>query len=153
MTLNLTTIMAAAQSHAAASGHFDRVNGHEPRNAPGKGLSVAFWLEDLRPVPAQSGLNATSVRIGLSARIYLPMVVEPQDGIDPAMLAAADALMRAYSADFDLGGLVESVDLLGRHGEPLAGKAGYLEQDGTEYRVFVITLPLVVNDLWPQVNP
>lgn len=150
MTLDLVTLMDAAQSHALASGHFDRVNGHEPKNAPGNGLSYALWVEDIRPVPAQSGLNRTTVRLGLSARVYLPMVVEPQDRIDPTVLGATDALLRAYSRDFTLGGRVESVDLLGRHGEPLSGKAGYLTQDGTEYRVMVLTIPLIINDLWAQ---
>ncbi|MET8987757.1 hypothetical protein ABZW49_20110 [Nonomuraea wenchangensis] len=78
------------------------------------------------------------------------MLQEPADAIDPAMLAALDALMSAYSGDFDLGGRIRNVDLLGQTGPPLSAQAGYLEQDGNTYRVFTVTLPLLINDVWDQ---
>jgi len=150
LPFDAAAIFAAAADHAYASGLFDRVTGHEPKSAPGSGLTAAFWLADLRPVPAESGLSLTTYRLVLSIRIYNPMLQEPQDGIDPAILTATGALVIAYSGDFTLGGLVKSVDLLGRAGEPLAGRAGYIEQDKRLYRAVVITLPLILNDLAEQ---
>lgn len=137
-------------SHAMASGYFDLVNEYEPKNAPGNGLNAAVWLKAIEPVAARSGLDATTVRLELSIRIYLPMLHEPQGEIDPLILAAADALMRAYTGDFQLGGEVANVDLLGDYGIGLRGDAGYLNQDNKIFRIFVITLPLVINDLWSQ---
>ncbi len=150
MTLGATAILAAVESHALALGHFDRVNKHEPKAAPGNGVSAAIWVQNLRPVAAASGLAATSARLELSVRVYLNMLQEPQDAIDTNIMTAVDALMAAYSSDFDLGGLVRNVDLLGAHGDPLQADAGYLEQDRKLYRVVVITLPLIVSDLWAQ---
>ena len=66
MSLDTTAIMNAVLSHAAASGYFDRVAGHEPKNAPGNGLSAAVWVDRIGPVPAGSGLAATSALVVLN---------------------------------------------------------------------------------------
>jgi hypothetical protein len=60
--------------------------------------------------------------------------------------------MRAYSGDFTLGGEVVFVDLLGQTGaQQLEGQAGYLSAgDGQMYRVFTITVPVVIDDLFDQ---
>jgi hypothetical protein len=150
MTLQITSIFNAVASHAMASGCFDRVNQHEPKVAPGKGVTCAVWVDRLEPVKS-SGLNSTTARVALMIRTYQTMLAEPRDSIDPAMIAAVDALMAAYSGDFELGGLIRSVDLLGAYGAPLSAQAGYMEQDKRLYRVMTITLPLIVNDVWSQV--
>lgn len=149
--MNIAGITDALISHAAATGYFERLNGHEPknRNAVGPGLTASIWLQALAPVKA-SGLASTSGRLEYTLRIYTPMTAEPQDGIDPAVLAAADAMFAAYSGDFTLGGLVRFVDLLGAHGTPLSAQAGYLDLSGVMYRVFDLTVPLIINDLWNQ---
>lgn len=148
--LDLQAITDALASHASASGWFDSVNGHEPKNLPGKGLTAAVWLDRIMPTPGQSGLDSTSARVIMMVRIYTSMLSEPQDAIDPAVTRAVNSLYTAYSADFTLGDLVESVDLLGRHGVGMNGQAGYLRQDGRELRIFDITVPLILNDLWSQ---
>lgn len=148
--MDATGILAAVISHAAASGLFDRVAGHEPKNAPGNGLSAAIWVQSIAPLPAASGLSYTTGYLVLRERLYNPMLQEPQDSIDPNLLAATDTMIGLYSGDFTLGGLVRNVDLLGAHGIPLRADAGYLEQAGKLFRVFDITLPLVCNDLWTQ---
>lgn len=144
-------IMAATGSHIAASGYFDRVAGHEPKNAPGRGLSAAVWVDRIEPVPAGSGLSRTCALLMLNIRVYTNMLADPPDAIDPSLVAAVDGLMTAYSGDFTLGGLVRNVDLLGATGTALSAQAGYLEQDGKLFRVMTITLPLVVDDAWEQV--
>ncbi len=124
---------------------------HEPTSPPGKRLTFAFWPQSIRPIAEQSGLAATSVRLEYRIRLYLPLTTQPYDGIDPELLGAVDILMAAFSGDFDLGGVVESVDLLGRHGVGLMAEAGYLDQGGL-YRVYDITLPLILNDVYEQAS-
>lgn len=150
MSIDAAGIMGAVKDHALTSGMFERVNGHEPKNAPGKGLTVAIWADYVGPV-LSSGLAMTSARVVLMVRIYSSMLMEPQDAIDPNIIAAVDALMDAYSGDFELGGTARSVDLLGSSGTSLSAQAGYLEQDHKHFRVMTITLPVVVNDAWDQV--
>lgn len=150
MALDIETVFAAVESHAAASGQFERVNGAEPGNAPGHGITAAVWVETIGPYPAGSSLISTTSRIELSVRLYLPANALDPDRVDPAMVRASDALMAAYSGDFTLGGIVRDVDLLGEAGTPLQARAGYLPIDGQLYRVMTITLPLLVADLWTQ---
>jgi hypothetical protein len=152
MSLDLQAIVDGATSHALALGWFDNVNGHEPRSAPGHGLTAGVWLDQITAVAARSGLASTSARVVLTVRVYSPMLAEPTDEIDPHMTSAVDALMRAYAGDFTLGDTIANVDLLGAHGEPLSGRAGYLRFPGSdaEFRIFTITLPMIIDDLWDQ---
>lgn len=151
MALDTSTLFARLVSHAQQTGLFEQVLTHEPRNAPGNGLTAAFWTEGLTPVPRASGLDKTTGRLELSVRVMTPADQEPADDIDGQCLAAVDALWTAYSGDFELGGALWAVDLLGAYGTPLQMKAGYLGQDSMLYRVMTITLPLIINDLWEQV--
>jgi hypothetical protein len=150
MPLNAKALFDAMESHALSSGQFESVNGHEPKSAPGNGLTAAVWSQDVGPVPRGSGLAITSGLVTFFLRIYQPMLMQPQDAIDPAVLGAVDALFTAYSGDFTLGGLVKNIDLLGSSGTSLRAQAGYLNQDNKLFRVMTITIPLIVNDLWEQ---
>lgn len=151
MSIGLPAIMNAVTSHAAASGFFDRVGGHEPKNAPGRGLSAAVWVDRIEPIARVSGLASSGALVVLNVRVYTNMLQDPPDLIDPSLVAAVDALITAYSGDFELGGNVRSVDLLGAHSAGLGASAGYLEQDGKLFRVMTISLPLVITDAWNQV--
>ena len=150
MALDISSILDGVVSHAMASGQFERVNQHEPKNAPGNGLTCAIWVDRIAPTTA-SGLASTSAVVTFRVRLYSGMLQEPQDAIDPNIVLAVDALMTAYSGDFDLGGNVRNVDLLGLAGIPLSAQAGYLNQDNKMFRVMDITLPVIVNDVWGQV--
>lgn len=151
MTIDSRAIFAAATSHAQALGKFDKVTGHEPKSAPSSGITCSFWVEALRPIPGRSGLASTSALLVLSARVQSSMLSEPADDIDPRIIGGADALMLAYSGDFDLGGAVANVDLLGAFWpNGLWARAGYLNQDGKLFRVMVVEIPLVINDAWAQ---
>lgn len=150
MSLDINAILAKVESHALASGYLERVNTHEPKNAPGTGLTAAVWVDRIGPVPAGSGLTATTGVLALMVRIYADMLQEPQDAIDPNVIAAVDHLLGAYSGDFELGGKVRNVDLLGQAGTPMSAQAGYINIDHKLYRVMTITLPIIVNDLWSQ---
>jgi hypothetical protein len=145
----LKLVFDAMQSHALAAGLFERVNLHEPKNAPGRGLSAALWVDFIGP-GFGSGLAATTVRIAFNLRIYTDMIAEPQDAIDPEILSATATLMEDYSGDFTLGGTIQTVDLLGQSGIPLQAQAGYINQDGKMMRVMTITVPVLISDVWTQ---
>ena len=150
MSLDTAAIYNAVVSHALTCGLFERVNGHQPENAPGNGLTAAVTTAEIGPVPGESGLMTTTGRLVLNVLIFLPTTYDPPDEIDPVVLGATDALLTAYSGDFELGGQVRNVDLLGQAGTPLSARAGYTQIDAQTYRVMTITLPLIVNDLWSQ---
>lgn len=150
MSLNTLAILDKVQSHAMALGLFERVNTHEPKNAPGNGLTVAIWVQSIAPARG-SGLASTSAHVVYSVRIFSNMLQEPQDAIDPNIIEAVDKLMDAYSGDFELGGNVRQVDLLGASGAPMSAQAGYVNQDNKLFRTMTVSLPLIVNDVWEQV--
>lgn len=151
MSLDVAGIVAAVQSHAQSIGGIEQVLTNEPKSAPGSGITAAIWADGITPIPANSGLGAVSVLLTLMVRLMKPMLSLPYGQIDPDMLTVADSLMRAYAGAFTLGAEVQDVDLLGRYGTKMAGKAGYLTLDKALYRVIDISLPLTVPDLWSEV--
>lgn len=147
--INSVDLFDQITSHAARLGLFEQVTGHEPKASPGNGLHASVWADSLLPIRA-SGLALTSGRLAFNVRIQMNMLTEPQDDIDPALIMAADALLSAYSGDFEFSGNVRNVDLLGAHGDPLGWRAGYVQQNGKLSRCVVVTLPLILNDIWAQ---
>ncbi|MVO84192.1 hypothetical protein GPA10_05245 [Streptomyces sp. p1417] len=151
MTLDLRVYRSRATSHAQATGLFGQVLGHEPVSAPGSGLTAAYWVSRIGPVPPGSGLTATTARLELMGRLLMPADTEPPDEVDLAVTDAVDALVTAYTGDLDFGDSVRNVDVLGAHGAPLQAQFGYATfQGGTTYRVATLTIPLIINDAWGQ---
>jgi len=148
--LDLMTYRSAATSHAQSLGLFEQVLGHEPVSAPGSGLIYALWVKRITPIPARSGLASVSARLELTGRVFIPADTEPQDEVDIAVTAAVDGLMRVYAGDFELGGSVANVDLLGMHGAALGAEFGFTRFDSTTYRVATLTVPLIINDAWTE---
>lgn len=146
----INDIFDAVVSDAQACGYFDRVNLHEPKRKPGNGLTAAIWVQSLDPLQGASSLVNTSARLLFMLRVYSSMLQEPQDMIDPNMLRAVANLMRRYHDDFDFAGVIRNVDLLGEFGIALSSNAGYMDIDGTVYRVMDISIPCIVNDVWAQ---
>ncbi len=146
--MDTSGIINAIVSHAMSTGLFDAVNGHEPKSAPGAGITCSIWAQ--RIGTASSGQAVTSARVQFNVRLYMPFRSQPEDSIDPAMISAVDVLMDAYAGDFTLGGLVRSVDLHGAEGTPFESSAGYVTYNQQPYRIYDITLPVVVNDTWNQ---
>lgn len=156
----LSPLAEAAQeeleAHARRSGLFDTVNTHEPKSAPGTGLTAAIWCQDIRPVAARSGLNVTSARLLFQTRIYTSMLADPQDAIDLTMIRAAAHLVAEYGGDFEIttehnGQTLKAwVDIFGHAGQPLVTQAGYLNQDGKLMRVMDTVVPFITDDVWDQ---
>jgi hypothetical protein len=151
MSLDITTIRGQLTSHAQALGVFGQVLGHEPVSAPGSGLTYAVWLAEVAPSPQNSGLSSTSARIVFNGRLDLPADTEPMDDVDVQLAGAVDLLIGAYSGDFELGGSVRNLDLLGADGEALRAVYRYLQLDSVTYRTANLSLPMIVNDVWGQV--
>jgi hypothetical protein len=155
----VTALYDAVLSHAQGSGLFNAgVTDHEPMNPPAVGMSAAVLLGPLTPAGRASGLRATSGRLEFQVRLYLPRVQMPQSGIDRQLLQAAAVLMAAYSGDFGLvageiaDGLVRMIDLLGAYGTPMQMTPGWLDAEGTPFRVADIVLPVILNDMWGQAS-
>jgi hypothetical protein len=146
------TVFDKVVSFALATGRFDHVNQHEPKNAPGRGLECSVWMNTIAPVRA-SGMGAVSGVVTLYARIYTNFRQQPYDSIDPQVMAAVADLMGAMAGNFDFGGAanVRAVDLLGGWSNtPLSAAAGYVEIDRQMFRVMTITIPIVINDMFVE---
>ncbi|GIH23004.1 hypothetical protein Aph01nite_13140 [Acrocarpospora phusangensis] len=150
MSLDLEPMRDALVSHAMACGHFETVNKHESVNAVGAGLHADLWGQHIQPVQAMSGLSSTSVRILFFLRIKTSADAEPRDDIDLLLMNALTHLMGLYTADFELGGAVSYIDLMGEHGIGLAADLNYFEQDERLYRVGDMVIPLICTDVWEQ---
>lgn len=142
--IGITSILNELVSHALALGIFEKVNTHEYKSAPGKGLFCEIWSNTI--VPARSGQASTSVTVTFNVRLRTDMISEPQDAIDPRILNGVDLLMTAYSEDFELSGNARNIELLAG----FRADAGYLNQDNKIFRIMTITLPVTVNDVWEQ---
>lgn len=148
--IDAAALFSAAVSVASKLGVFEVVIQHEPKSAPVSTPALALWLGPLAPLGPASGLSATSARVMLMGRIYLPFLGKPEDAIDPKLLNLTAALIGAYSAGFTLGGAVMEVDLLGAYGAALESRPGYIDHDSRMFRAQEITIPLIVPDLFTQ---
>jgi len=140
-------------SHVQTLGYFDVVQMHEPKSALPNGptgLACSMFLTGLAPYAIASGLAATSARIEMTARIHRSFLAVPENLIDINMAMATAATMSSLSGDFDLGGTIRNVDLLGAAGQPLSARAGYVTVDKTVYRIMDIVVPMIVNDAFTQ---
>lgn len=151
MAINSQGLIDRLASHAMTLGVFDRVNQHEPKNKPGRGLTAAVWIDRIEPARGRSGLAATTARVVFNVRVYTNMLQNPQDAIDPSVMEAVDLLFEAYTGDFTLGGTIEEIDVLGMtQGHPLFSQSGYINIDNMVYRVMTIAVPCIVSDAWTQ---
>lgn len=146
--IDAVDLLARLVSHAKRAGGFRAVLGHEPKSAPGATPTVAFWVDSMDPVT--SGLDEVSVRVTITCRVYAVMLGEPGDGIDIDLLNAAGRLFRAYAGGFTLGGTARMIDIMGAEGVSLAMRAGYISIDSKLFRVFNITIPVILNDVFAE---
>lgn len=148
MALDFRTIRGALIDHALTSGLLDSVNAHAPDVIPGTGVHAT--VEFVRMKPAASGLASTSLLIVFAVSVYLNIEQEPADDIDPRAVDVADALFAAYIGDFELGGNVRCIDVRGSEGTELTADAGYVDLGEVKARAIVITVPIIVNDVYVE---
>ncbi len=149
--MDVQGIYDAVVGHHRATGRYEHVVGHEPKSAPDDALTGAIWVRRIRPIALASGLDASSAILTLMSRTYHNMLVDPMDEIDPAIALTVVDVMTRLHGDLTLGGLARNIDVLGQFGEAFAAQDGYIGQDGRIYRVMDLTIPVVVNDVFPQV--
>lgn len=150
---DLKPYTAALRTHAAASGYFEATSGHAVVSAHGTGLAWWCMLDGIVPYAAGSGLATVTACVTYKVMVTLnSTTAEPQDDVDPSVANATAALFALYIGDFTLGGLVRNVDIFGAAGKRLQADAGWMTLgDGARYRAMIITLPLIINDLWTEV--
>jgi hypothetical protein len=146
----VNALFDAVRTHALELGVFSAVATHEAKSKPNYGVSCEIWVNELSPLPQFSGLAETAALVVFHVRIRSSFMAKPEDDTDKRLMAAVSALIAEYSGHFTLSGLAVAVDLLGMHGQPLGAQAGYLEQDGTLFRVMTVTLPIVLDNVWTQ---
>lgn len=148
----LSPIIAAAvdklMSTAGASGYFERCQAFEPKSNPGTGLTFATWINDLLPIPLHSGLDATSIRVHMTCRVYSSMLADPQDEIDTKLAQASSYLLTQLTADFGIDGAY--IDLLGAYGDALGTNLGYVELDESVFRIADTLVPFICADVFDQ---
>lgn len=149
MALDLAGILSKVQTHVTDLGTFENVILHEPKSAPGNGLTLAVWADRARPV-LSSGLDNVSMLLVLNMRAYLPFMSSPEDAIDAALWAAMDPVIQSYCTDFTLNGTARAVDIFGENGQEFDAVFGYLTQDGTVFRVIELAVPVIVNDCYQE---
>jgi hypothetical protein len=152
MALDLGTITDALKTHAAASGIYEAVTGHGVVEPHAGGLAWWCMVDDIFPYAAGSGLNTVTACVVYKIITTLnDSTTDPQELVDPLVANGADALLRLYMSNFTLGGLVRNVDIMGAAGVRVSAKAGWMTLDNARYRAMIITLPLIVNNLWDEV--
>jgi hypothetical protein len=153
MALNQAAVYAlwdSVKTHCLTLALFGGVTTHEAKSKPAGDMSAEIWSMDMRPLPQVSGLGETAGLITFHIRIRTPMLAKPEDDTDKKLMSASLTVIGEYSGSFTLGGTVMAVDLLGMHGTALGAQLGYLEQDGTLFRVSTVTLPIILDNLWTQ---
>lgn len=148
--LNTPAVITAAIDHLVQTGLFESVQDHESTSASTGGLTADVWVATVKPIAEQSGLAVTSALLTLNVRIYLNAMSPPSGGLEQTITGAADVLMTAYNKAFTFDGTVSWVDLLGENGTPLAAVGGYVTVGDVFYRCMTITVPCVIDDVWPQ---
>lgn len=154
MTFNaaaVNALYASVLSGSLSLGIFENTSQYEPKSAPQAGLHCAVWIDSIKPV-SSSGLSQTSGLVSFFVRVYNSMLAEPQDDIDPQVVKAVTTLMAAYTGNFDFGAQpgVRAIDLMGAYSTGLTAQAGYMEIDRKFFRVMVINLPVIINDMFLQ---
>lgn len=149
MALDIQSVLDNIASHAMATGHFETVLGYVSKQSSTNGITAALYVENIQPIRS-SGLSNTSIRLEIEMQIYSSTYQAPYDGIDVNMVLATDAMFTALIGDFDLGSEVRHIDIFGAHGQSLRVRSGFMNLDGKEFRVFQITIPVILDEVWDQ---
>lgn len=150
MALNTAAVVDALDSLCTATGLFQKSITFEPKRAPEGDMTAATWFVRIQTGGNLSGLAKTSVVVEYNIRLYTNMLQEPPDAIDPSLMVAVDTVMTSLHADLSLGGAVRNVDVFGEAGRGVEARSGYLDIDGTIFRIVDIAVPVIINDAYTQ---
>lgn len=148
--IRASAVTSALETVLGRLGGIERINKHEPKNAPGNGITAALWPISKGPARGASGLDSTTLLCVMRCRLFRDGMAEPLDMIETDMMDAADDICEAMSAHFTLAGLAREVDLLGAFGNPLGWVTGWANVSGTHFRIIDVTIPLILNDQYDQ---
>jgi hypothetical protein len=141
-------IQAALATHVKALGGIERVQEFDPTNAPGKGITACLVAMTGDP-RSPTGLASSSLRLIWTVRFLMPPS-QPLGSVDPKLLGKAGNLITRLAADLTLGGLARVIDLRGMAGQSVEWRFGWVEIGGTLYRLLDVTVPLIINDVFPE---
>lgn len=153
--VDIDDLYSAVTSVPQATGYFDRVNQHEPTQAPGRGLTCGTWLDRIEPA-LSSGLASTTGLFVFSVRLYTSAFHPDPDQMDPWLTKANNAVFGSYIGNVGLDlSFVRNIDVRGMTQERLVSRAGYITMAGPGdskrvYRIYTITVPVIVNDAWDE---
>lgn len=157
-TVDTYELVDAVSSLYQRTGLFEACLKHEPKKAPtgpAGGFIAATYADRWIPVAQRSGLQKTGMLLALKGRIYRPFIAQPEDDIDPDMLARVDAIHREFNANltlgFDRGTYGIELDLLGDFTTGVSTVLGYINMDGTIFRVADTAIPIFVPTYYPQI--
>lgn len=142
-------IQKALATHIKALGGIERIQEHDPTNAPGKGITACLVAATGDTGPP-TGLDRSALRLVWTVRFLMPPGA-PLGGVDPKLMGKAGGLVGRLAADLTLGGLVRAITLRGEGGSPrVEWRFGWVEIGGTLYRLLDVNVPLIINDLFPE---
>lgn len=138
-------LFASVQSAAQGLGLLQKVDTHEPENAPGVRLYCSITLGQLKAEAAASGLASVSGSITLNVSIWSWSMQRPLNDVDPEVLATMCALINELAGEFTLGGTVRNIDLFS-----LVASPGWIDFEGKQFRVMTLPVPIVINDMFAE---
>lgn len=146
-TSAIATSLSALSSALKATGVFEAVVSAEPKSSPPtKGMSVALFLASIGP--GEITLSQASAVYTFTVRIFLNALGQSPEALELAIAAGVDTIMDKLAEDFTLGDSIRAPDFGGIFGTQVGGETGYIEVNGNMFRVFDLTVPLIVNDAW-----
>lgn len=152
--VRISSILDILISDAQLLGIFERVNQYESTTSPGSGLTAEIvWIMGPTPMAGRSGLASTSARVVYGMRIMLEFKNTPKESLDPAITNAVDLYVNSLLGELALADAQGSfIDVFGMGGVPIDAVGGYLTLDQTTYRIGTITIPVIMENVWTQVN-
>lgn len=152
--VRISSVLDILISDAQLLGIFEHVNQFESTSSPGTGLTAEIvWMLGPTPMANRSGLTSTSARVVYGMRIMVPFKNTPKESLDPILTNAVDLYINSLHGELALADAQGSfIDVFGMGGIPIDAQGGYLTLDQTTYRVGTVTIPVIMENVWTQVN-
>lgn len=150
MSIDIEGTFNALITLGRKAGGFEVVRIGEFKSPPPKATTLAMWVNDLGADDSGGGLAVTGASMAMTARIYHPAMTNPESVAEIKVTVGAAAYLGQLNGSLTLGGLCQTVDMLGIDGSEARWKYGYLTIDSTMYRVADLSFTIIFNDAWTQ---